>query len=116
MTASQPKPPKKPRSKSKRLNVSKRSQWERILKDIKKEEIPVAVLDSLRVNLIDGTSVFIDIRELINEGNDPADIEAELQVKLTALDDVIEDVDFYIDVDSVTKTVQPITDHILKGL
>lgn len=116
MTASQPKPPKKPRAKSKRLNVNQRTQWERLLKDIKKEEIPVAVLDSLKVNLVDGTSIFIDIRELLDDGNDPADIEFELQTKLTALNDIIEDVDFYINIDSVTKTVQPITDHILKGL
>jgi hypothetical protein len=116
MTASQSKPPKRQRAKSKRLNVNQRTQWERLLKDVKKEEIPVAVLDSLRVNLIDGTSILIDIKELLQDGNDPADIEFELQAKLTALNDLIEDVDFYIDVDSVTKTVQPITDQILKGL
>ena len=116
MTASQPKPPKKPRAKSKRLNINQRTQWERLLKDIKKEEIPVAVLDSLRVNLIDGTCIVVDIRELIDDGYDPADIEIELQTKLDALNDIIQDVDFYIDVDSVTKTVQPITDRLLKGL
>ena len=116
MTASQPKPPKKPRAKSKRLNVNQRTQWERLLKDIKKEEIPVAVLDSLRVNLVDGTCIVVDIRELIDDGNDPADIEVELQSKLNELNDIIQDVDFYIDIDSVTKTVQPITDRLLKGL
>ena len=73
----QPKKPKQPRSK--RLKVSKKEQWERILKDIDKSDAPISCL-------------------------------------LKALDHIIDDVDFYISVDSVAKTVQPITDSILKDL
>jgi hypothetical protein len=68
------------------------------------------------VNLKDGTSVLIDITELLSEGHDPGDIELEINSKLQALDMFIKDVDFHINVDSVAKTIQPITDKLLKDL
>jgi len=110
----QPKKPKQPRSK--RLKVSKKEQWERILKDIDKSDAPISCLESIQVNLKDGTSVIVDIKQLIAEGQDPTVVEFMVQSKLKALDHIIDDVDFYISVDSVAKTVQPITDSILKDL
>jgi len=109
--------PKKPRQpKSKRLKVNKKEQWERILKDIDKKDVPISCLESIIVNLKDGTSVIVDIKQLIAEGQDPEIVEFMVQSKLKALDHIIDDVDFYISVDSVAKTVQPITDSILKDL
>lgn len=110
----QPKKPKQPRSK--RLKVSKKEQWERILKDVEKREVPIGCLESIQVNLRDGTSVIVDIKQLLAEGQDPELVEYMVNSKLKALDHIIDDVDFYISVDSVAKTVQPITDSILKDL
>jgi hypothetical protein len=110
------KPRKNPRPKLKKINVSARDQWKKILKDVEKQEIPVTLLQSITVNLIDGTRVNIDIKELINEGNDPELIEEMLDSKLKALDHIIEDVDFFVSIDDVVNTVQPITDEILKDL
>ena len=106
--------PKKPRLK--RLNITAREKWEKILKDIEKTEVPVTVLESITVNLIDGTQVSANIKELIAEGNDPNDVESMLNEKLTELDDIIKDVDFYVSIDDVAKVVQPITDGFLKDL
>ena len=109
--------PKKPqRRKSKRFNLTKKEQWERILKDVRKEEVPISCLESITVNLKDGTSVLVDIKELISEGNLPEDVEYMVNTKLAALDEIIADVDFYISIDSVAKTIQPITDKLLKNL
>lgn len=108
--------PKPKRPKLKRLNVTTREKWEKILKDIEKTEVPVTVLESITVNLIDGTQVSVDIKELIAEGNDPDDIECMLNEKLTELDHIIKDVDFYVNIDDVAKVVQPITDSFLKDL
>jgi hypothetical protein len=70
------KPKKERRPKLKRINVSAKNQWKHILKDVDKDEIPIGLLLSITVNLIDGSKVKID----------------------------------------VARTVQPITDHILKNL
>lgn len=109
--------PKKPRQpKSKKLKVSKKDQWTAILKEIEHSDAPIECLESIQVNLKDGTIVVVDIRQLLAEGNDPEVIEYMIQSKLTALDHIIDDVDFFVSADLVAKLVQPITDSILKDL
>ena len=110
------KPQKPKRQKSKRLNVSSKKQWEAILKDVEKDDVPINLLESLVVNLVDGSEVVIDIKELIAEGADPDTLKSHIDERLEALDHIIRDVDFYISVDTVRKTVQPATDNILKNL
>ena len=109
--------PKKPRQpKSKRLNLNRKDQWERLLKEVNKEQVPIGVLRYITVNLKDGTSVDVNIAEMLAEGADTAEVEQMINQRLDALDDVIEDVDFHISVDSVANVVQPFTDKLLKDL
>jgi hypothetical protein len=109
--------PKKPRlPKSKRLNFSRKDQWEKLLKEVKKEQVPIGVLRYITVNLKDGTSVDVNIEEMLAEGADPVHVEHLINSKLNALDDIIKDVDFHISVDSVANVVQPFTDQLLKDL
>jgi len=108
--------PKKQRPKSKRLNLNNKTQWEAILRSVEKKEIPITVLESVSVNLTDGTIVNINIKELIDEGNDPDVLEKMLKTKLSQLDYIIEDIDFFISVTAVQKVVQPATDELLKNL
>ena len=112
----QEKPQKPKRPKSKRLNVGTKKEWEAILRDVEKHEVPIGMLESLTVNLRDGTQVVIDIKELLAEGVDPDELKQQIDERLEALDDYIEDVDFYISVDEVRKTVQTATDQLLKNL
>jgi len=104
------------RRKSKRLNLSSKAQWESIIKGTEKDEVPIQVLESISVNLKDGTSVNIFVRQLLDEGQDPDDLEIQIQERLDSLDNIIKDVDFYISVPQLSKTVQPVTDKILKNL
>lgn len=104
------------RRRSKRLNLSKKAQWEAILKGTTKDEVPIQLLDSISVNLKDGTSVNIYVRDLIKDGDDPAELEIQIQERLNAMDDIINDVDFFISVPELSKAVQPVTDKILKDL
>jgi hypothetical protein len=108
--------PKKPRQKSKRLNITSKAKWEAILKSVEKNEIPITMLESINVNLTDGTNVKINIRELLHEGVDPDDLEKDIKSKLKTLDHIINDVDFYISVQAVAQIVQPATDELLKNL
>ena len=109
-------PKKERRPKLKKINVSTKTQWRNILKDIDKDEIPVTLLLGLTVNLIDGTKIDIDVKELLKEVKDPDGLEDLLEVKLREIDAYIEDIDFYINIDDVVRAVQPITEQILKDL
>jgi len=108
--------PRKKRTKLKKLNITPREKWSKILKEVEKLEIPIGFLDSVTVTLIDGTDVDIDIKELIKDGKTHDEIEYMLSQKLSDLDHIIEDVDFYVNVDDVANIVQPITDEFLKDL
>jgi hypothetical protein len=110
------KPPRKPRQKSKRLKLSRKEEWTKILKDVEKNEVPVSFLRAITVNLMDDTVVEINITELLEEGVDPEVIEVQLNQQLKDLDAYIKDVDFYINIDSVSKVVQKFTDRLLKNL
>jgi hypothetical protein len=107
--------PKKP-VKSKKLNLSAKAKWKSILKDVDKREVPVTVLEKLMVLLKDGTEVTVNIKQLLAEGNDPDEIEQHVNTRLQELDDYIENVDFFVDIDLVEATVQPQTDILLSKL
>lgn len=110
--------PKKPSAKNKRhkLTISSKDKWKQILKEVEKLEAPVSVIQTISVNLIDGTQVDIDVEELLKEGMSETDLEEEINSKLRDLDSIISNVDFFINIDHVAKTVQPITDSLLKNL
>jgi len=110
----EPKKPRKPRSK--RLNLNKKEQWERLLSEVHKEQVPINVLQYITVNLKDGSKANIDVVEMLNEGADPDVVESVINEKLHVLDKYIADVDFHISVDSVAKAIQPFTDELLKNL
>lgn len=99
-----------------KINLKKKDQWRAILEEVEKDEVPVEVMERVAVNLIDGTTVDINIRQLLADGNSPDRIQQELQEKLTKLDAYIQDVDFHINIDAVERTIQPVTDKILKNL
>jgi hypothetical protein len=104
------------KNQSKRINVDSRDRWKQILKTVAKEEVPVNMIQMVTVNLIDGTRVEINILDLLDEGYANQEIEEMLNSRLKKLDEIIKDVDFFINIDSVAKTVQPVTDDILKNL
>ena len=111
--------PKKPRRKAtpgKKLNLNIKKRWQDIVRGVDKKEVPVDVLQRIVVKLIDGTDLSIDIKQLLADGQHPDDIEDLLNSKFADLDEFIETVDFFIDIDKVVNTVQPETDKVLKNL
>jgi hypothetical protein len=107
--------PKK-QSKPKKLNLNTKTAWRNILKEVEKKEVPIHVLEKLMVYLKDGTMVTVDIKRLLAEGADPDEIEQHVSNRLDELDLYIDNVDFFVDIDLVEKTVQPETDRLLSKL
>lgn len=108
---------KKPqRKRAKKIVINKRKSWQDIVNDVEKKEVPISVLQCISVELIDGTNITINIKELIDEGQDLDTIETLLDEKFNQLDRYIKNVDFYVDIDKVVDTIQPETDKVLKNL
>ena len=110
-------PPKKPRkAKAKKISIGIRQQWESILKSVSKDEVPVEMLESMTVNLVDSEKININVKELLHTGMKPKEIERHINRQLEKLEDQVVDVDFFICIDSVAETVSPMTNKILKNL
>jgi hypothetical protein len=113
------KPPKlesRKHPKSKKINVGRRGQWKRILREVDKDQVPVNFLDSITLHLIDETEVVIEVKKMLESGIDIEELEQYISDKLAKLDQYIKDVDFFISVEAVDEIVQPITNQILKDL
>ena len=110
----QEKKPRRPRAKKITLNT--RAQWQQWVKEADKTDVPIGVIQYVVVNLKDGTSVPIHVAKLLAGGRDPAELEEHLSIRLKELDDYIEDVDYYISVANVVRTVQAETNRVLKDL
>ncbi len=110
--------PKKPRpnKNSKKISLNHAKRWKDIVEGVDKRQVPISILQNIEVKLVDGTKIDIDVKNLLNEGMDPNEIETMLDDKFNQLDQYIENVDFLIDIEKVVDTVQPETDKVLKGL
>jgi len=111
-----PKKPQQRKARGKKVNLNVKKSWQDIVKQVEKKEVPIGILQYISVQLVDGTSLNIDIKQLIDDGQDPTEIEQLLDAKFHDLDEYIENVDFFIDIDKVVDTVQPETDKVLKDL
>ena len=107
--------PKKNR-KSEKLHLNIKKKWEGLIKGIDKIEVPVTVLDTVEIALIDGTSIALNIKQLLATGSEAEEIEEWLNDKFDDLDEYIVTVDFFVDIDQVANVVQPETDRLLKNL
>jgi len=110
----QPKPRKLP--KSKRINLNYKGQWREILKDVEKEQVPINLLDCIVLKLLDGTEITVEVKKMLDDGENGEDLQRDISAKLAKLDHLIEQVDFFISIESLDKVIKPITADILKDL
>jgi hypothetical protein len=99
-----------------KLNPNNQQNWEDILGQIDKKEVPVEVLQKVDIILNDGTVVELSMKELTDQGMSYNDIESALNERMTKMDQLIKNVDFFVDIDKLEAQIQPNTDKILKDL
>jgi len=99
-----------------KLQLNKKRSWQNIVNEVEKNEVPVSVLKHITVLLVDGTSVNINVKHLLEAGQDPLEIEQMLDEKFESLEQYIETVDFFVDVELVEGEIQKETDKVLKGI
>jgi hypothetical protein len=104
------------RSRAKKLKTNINDVWKQIVSDVEKSDVPIKVLNKLVIHLTNGAIVEVNIKELMAGGADPFMIEDHLNQRLKDLSDIISDIEYYIDIESVVQVVQPETDKILKNI
>lgn len=99
-----------------KLSPDNKRNWEDILEEIDKKEVPVEVLQKVDIVLNDGTIVELSMAELTGQGMSYNDIEQALNERMDKMSSLISNVEFYVDIDKLKAQIQPNTDKILKDL
>jgi len=89
------------------------SQWELILADVNKTDVPLECIKKVVIKLVGGKQKTINVHTLLKQGLDLEEVENMLTRYFGENDHQIRDVDFVIDVSAVANLVQPETDKLL---
>ena len=92
------------------------SQWELILADVNKTDVPLECIKKVVIKLAGGKQKTINVHTLLKQGLDLEEVETMLTRYFGENDRQIRDVDFVIDVSAVANLVQPETDKLLGKL
>lgn len=92
------------------------SQWETIVADVHKTDIPLECVKKMVFKLHGGKQKTVNVHTLIKQGMEISEIESMLTRMFADLDEQLRDVDFVVDISSVARIVQPETDKLLGKL
>jgi hypothetical protein len=92
------------------------SQWESILADVNKTDVPLECIKKVVIKLAGGRQKTINVHTLLKQGLQLEEVESMLTRYFTENDSEIRDVDFVVDVTAVANLVQPETDKLLGNL
>ena len=92
------------------------SQWEHILADVNKTDVPLECIKKVVIKLAGNKQKTINIHTLRKQGLELEEVETMLTRYFNEHNHEIKDVDFVVDVTSVANLVQPETDKLLGKL
>ena len=92
------------------------NQWELILADVNKTDVPLECIKKVVVKLAGGRQKTINVHTLIKQGLELEEVETMLTRYFAEHDHKIRDVDFVVDIKAVANLVQPETDKLLGKL
>jgi cupin superfamily acireductone dioxygenase involved in methionine salvage len=98
------------------LNLDFLDQWEHILADVVKTDVPLECIKKVVIKLTGSRQKTINVHTLLKQGMELAEVESMLTRFFGEHDHEIRDVDFVVDIASVANIVQPETDKLLGKL
>ena len=92
------------------------TQWEHIIADVNKTDVPLECIKKVVIKLAGGRQKTINLHSLLRQGLQLEEIETMLTRYFQEHDHEIRDVDFVVDISAVASLVQPETDKLLGKL
>jgi hypothetical protein len=92
-------------------------KWEHIISGIdEKTAIPLECIKKVIIKIEGRRRKTINLQSLKKQGLELDEIELVISRQLAELDDLVQDLEFVLDVNAVAELVQPETNRILSGL
>ena len=98
------------------LKVDTVDKWEDVLAGVDKDQIPIDCVKKILFKLKGGKRKTINLSTLRKQGLELEEIEVVVSRSMIELNKQIVNMDFVIDVNSVAKYIQPLTDQLLEKL
>ena len=98
------------------LKVDTVDKWEDVLSGVDKDQIPIDCVKKILFKLKGGKRKTINLSTLRKQGLELEEIEVVVSRSMIELNKQIVNMDFVIDVNSVAKYIQPLTDQLLEKL
>jgi hypothetical protein len=95
------------------LNDDFLTQWEHIIADVNKTDVPLECIKKVVIKLAGSKQKTINLHSLLRQGLALEEIETMLTRYFQEHDHEIRDVDFVVDISAVVDLVQPETDKLL---
>jgi len=101
-----------------KLSTEFLDKWKHIINTVDKTDIPTHLIDKVVIRLF-GPEEEVDSKQIINittlkeQGFHEDEIEEVINETLYELNDFIDSVDFFLDIEAVAQEVQPETDKML---
>lgn len=91
-------------------------KWNNILETVEKNKIPIQFIKKMVLKLHGKKQQTINIERLMNQGLDVSQIEEAVSRKIGEIEQEIVSIEFVLDVKTISETIQPETDQLLKDL
>jgi cupin superfamily acireductone dioxygenase involved in methionine salvage len=98
------------------LNDDFLDQWEHIIADVNKTDVPLECIKKVVIKLQGGRQKTINVHTLLKQGLELPEVESMLTRYFHEHDHEIRDVDFVVDISAVAALIQPETDKLLGKL
>jgi hypothetical protein len=92
------------------------AKWDHIISEVEKEQVPLKCINKMVIRIAGGKQKTINLSRLRRDGLDDDEIEEIMNRNLNALGDLVNTIDFILDVNTVAGIIQPATDKLLKSL
>lgn len=99
-----------------RLKVDEIEKWEEVVSSVDKDHIPIDCVKKVTIKLKGNRQKTVNLEILRRNGLDIEEIESVMARTMNELGNQIVNIDFVIDVTTVARHVQPVTDKILGKL
>ena len=89
------------------------SRWESLLAELDIQSVPVHLLSSITMTMVDGSAKIFEISDLLSQGLSSGEIEDMLEEFIDEHDDEIDTLDFHLNLEALSEEVSTRTRKLL---
>lgn len=91
-------------------------KWNNIIESVDKNKIPIQFIKKMILKLDGKKQHTINIERLLAQGLEVSQVEEAVSRRIKEIEDQITSIEFVLDLKTISETIQPETDQLLRNL